>query len=58
MCNRSHLAYEAPRKELRSLRDALFDEIDALRAGTSDPARIDAAVDRAASIIERWEAGR
>jgi hypothetical protein len=29
MCDRSHLAYETQRKELRALRDALFDELDA-----------------------------
>ena len=33
MCDRSHLAQEARRKELRSLRQSVLDELDAIRAG-------------------------
>jgi hypothetical protein len=53
MCDRSALAYEVRLKELRALREALLDELDALRAGTSDAIKADAFAERAASIIER-----
>jgi hypothetical protein len=53
MCDRSHLAHEARVKELRAVREALLDELDALRAGTGDAIKADVFAERAASIIER-----
>lgn len=36
MCDRSHLVGERRIKELRQLKSALFDELDAIRAGKSN----------------------
>jgi hypothetical protein len=44
-CDRSRLIAEPRIKELRALRDAVFDELDAIRAGTSKPPQADAMTD-------------